>query len=438
MAFPYEKVGESTLLGTKPESIPKFFGWYGKELEVPAKEYESRLQRTMQSMAEAPEPIDFLVVKSPEDIRWLTGFHTIGDSPPQTMVIPKVGEPFMVARLIEADLVHKYTWIGKVWTCPDVCDVTAVLFQALQSIFPSGDSNFVVGIQPDVISGTAYLRFVDFAKQWSGAKIVDASKAAESPRLLKSAFEVDCIKKAANMTAGAMTAGLNSIKVGVPLCDLQVVILQSMFSAGSEDPSYSPIVRTTDPSGHGGWEVNEKAGAGEMVFLEFAATVMGHHAPAMRTAYIMGPGESSPPVWLLEAEKLIQKVFDEVLPMMVPRARACDIDTAAHKILMSNSHGLVQSSRTGYTVGGTAVNPVGNAGWGDADFSLVGHNVAPLKEGMVFHFIPWFQKYKGPCTGPIGLSDTVMVTASGGQRMSSLPLQVTFLNEDGSKWESSQ
>lgn len=43
--------------------------------------------------------------------------------------------------------------------------------------------------------------------------------------------------------------------------------------------------------------------------------------------------------------------------------------------------------------------------------------------GMVFHFIPWFQKYNEP-SGPIGLSDTVIVTTEGGRRFGELPLTV--------------
>jgi hypothetical protein len=42
---------------------------------------------------------------------------------------------------------------------------------------------------------------------------------------------------------------------------------------------------------------------------------------------------------------------------------------------------------------------------------------------MVFHFIPWFQKYNEP-SGPIGLSDTVIVTTEGGRRFGELPLTV--------------
>ena len=49
--------------------------------------------------------------------------------------------------------------------------------------------------------------------------------------------------------------------------------------------------------------------------------------------------------------------------------------------------------------------------------------------GMVFHFIPWFQKYDEP-SGPIGLSDTVIVTEQGGKRVGELPLRISFFKGD--------
>jgi threonine aldolase len=53
---------------------------------------------------------------------------------------------------------------------------------------------------------------------------------------------------------------------------------------------------------------------------------------------------------------------------------------------------------------------------------------------MVFHFIPWFQKYNQP-SGPIGLSDAVIVTESGGIRCGSMPMTMTVVRGDGSAWD---
>ncbi|CAE7460123.1 unnamed protein product [Symbiodinium necroappetens] len=92
--------------------------------------------------------------------------------------------------------------------------------------------------------------------------------------------------------------------------------------------------------------------------------------------------------------------------------------------MLSNTSDLKMSARLAYSTGSTATQPTGHAGWGDADFSLVGNNEAELQEGMTFHFIPWFQKYTEP-SGPLGLSDTVIVTSNGGQRFGALPLKMT-------------
>ena len=98
-------------------------------------------------------------------------------------------------------------------------------------------------------------------------------------------------------------------------------------------------------------------------------------------------------------------------------------------------HKLELARRLAYSTGSTATQPTGHAGWGDADFSLVGNNEAELQENMTFHFIPWFQKYSEP-SGALGLSDTVLVTAEGGKRFGALPLKMTVLNPDGSEWQS--
>ena len=62
--------------------------------------------------------MDVLIVVQPEDLYYLTGFYTIGDSAPQALVLPRDGEPFLVARLIECDLVPKLSWVSKAWFVP--------------------------------------------------------------------------------------------------------------------------------------------------------------------------------------------------------------------------------------------------------------------------------------------------------------------------------
>lgn len=87
-------------------------------------------------------------------------------------------------------------------------------------------------------------------------------------------------------------------------------------------PGYVPIVRSTDPSGHGSWMVGEECLPGQLVFLELSGCHLGHHAPLMRTAYLLKPGEEMPE-WLKEAEKLIQKTFEARIHRFFTSRRRC-------------------------------------------------------------------------------------------------------------------
>jgi len=413
----------------KPDGILPYHGWHGHALRVPPDEYERRLRNVYSAMD--AEEIDLLIVVQPEDLYYLTGFYTIGDVSPQSLIIPKNSKPFMVARLIEVDLVPKLCWVEKVWTCPDHCSIHDVFCRAVDKVLSNVIA--VIGVQLSAISANHHQRLNMFFEGKKQLVLRDASKTVESVRLLRSEYEQNCIKRAAEMSEQATQAGIAMIKKGVLLSEIHAVTYAALIKAGSEVPGYVPIVRSTDPSGHGSWMAGECVTEGNLVFLEMSGCYHGHHSPLMRTAYVLSPTEDCPPLWLLEAEKLIQKTFDDCLPMMVPGARACDIDAAGRKIMTSNSFGMTMAARLAYCAGGTATQPTGHAGWGDADFSLVGHNEGVLKAGMTFHFIPWFQKYDKP-SGPIGMSDTVIVTPAGGRRFGSLPLSIKVFQSDGSEW----
>jgi len=118
---------------------------------------------------------------------------------------------------------------------------------------------------------------------------------------------------------------------------------------------------------------------------------------------------------------------------MTPGTKASVIDDIARDIICSNSFGGTMVARAGYTAGGTASVPAGYAGWGDACFSFAGNNDRKLQENQTFHFIPWIQKIDGDETGPIGLSDTIVITDQGAKRISSMPLEIDILGPDGTK-----
>mmetsp|Transcript_657 Transcript_657/g.1099 ORF Transcript_657/g.1099 Transcript_657/m.1099 type:complete len:1279 (+) Transcript_657:98-3934(+) len=396
-------------------------------LEAPVDEYKSRLQTVREAMASLG--LDVLCVKN-EDLRYMTGFHTLGDSQPQTLLVPLEGRPVMVARLLETNLVEKYTWVSQWWSCLDSADPTKVFAKALESVLGSKDGGTAnVGLDLNQVSVREHMTLQESNPQ---VRFVDSNGLVEKIRLKKTPFELTNIATAMEQTKVGIVAGLAASRRGALLSDIYLTALQAMFKAGCSEPAYMPIIRSSDPSGHGTWEVYERCGVDSgIVFIELSGNHKGHHAPRMQTAFLLSDGEDTLPDWIMEAEQKINEVFDTCLPMMKPGVKPSEVDAVAKRIMNSNTFNGVSSARLGYTVGGTATAPAGNAGWGDACFSISMNNHIPFEENMVFHFIPWFEVSEGPHRGPVGLSDTVVVTAEGARRVGGHKLQIIPLLPSG-------
>ena len=79
------------------------------DLVFPMAEFEARLAR-LRARLEA-RGVDALVVTTPENLFYLTGYQTPGYYWFQALVVPTDGEPFMVTRQLEDSNVQTRTWI---------------------------------------------------------------------------------------------------------------------------------------------------------------------------------------------------------------------------------------------------------------------------------------------------------------------------------------
>jgi Xaa-Pro dipeptidase len=175
-----------------------------KMMEASLDEYQIRIGNVRDKMIE--QKVDVLCVKN-EDLRYLTGFHTIGDSEPQTLLLPATGRPIMVARLLETDLVEKYTWVSQWWSCLDSGSSSHVFTQALLSC--GGDAKAGDSHSDKAVAGVDLTQMT--AKHWSDLQasnpliqFVDATGLVEKVRLKKSAAELENIQVAAECTRAGM------------------------------------------------------------------------------------------------------------------------------------------------------------------------------------------------------------------------------------------
>ena len=79
-----------------------------KRLAFSVAEYEGRMQRARQEMAR--RGLDVLLVHTPENICYLSGYQTPGYYMYQVLVLPLVKPPLLITRLIEQTNVFGFSW----------------------------------------------------------------------------------------------------------------------------------------------------------------------------------------------------------------------------------------------------------------------------------------------------------------------------------------
>ncbi len=366
------------------------------DLAFPMQEYERRLSDLRARMK--ARGIDALMVTTPENICYLSGFESCGHYYFNALVIPLEGEPFMVPRLLEDSGVQYYTWVELSRPYKDEQDPMDVLHNALGE-FRLLDKR--IGFEKECWFFTAAQQERFFAKS-PGTDYADHSGIVEEGRVIKSEYEIEMMRKAALATQAGMRAGIDAVKVGATENDVAAEIHYAMIKAGSEWPSISPFIASGPRGavGHATWagRTIEKE---EFVFLEIAGALKRYHAPMMRTVFT---GEAD--ATMIAGQNVVLEAFDAAVELIKPGVAAGDVDALARRVIAESEFGAEQSSRTGYSVG-IGLPP----DWGEGQIlSMKPGESRSLQANMTFHLLPWIQI---PGKGGVGITETIRVTEDG-------------------------
>ncbi|HHP7243425.1 MAG TPA: M24 family metallopeptidase [Elainellaceae cyanobacterium] len=366
------------------------------DLLFPMKEYERRLYNLRRRMGK--HRVEALIVTDPEGLHYLTTYQTVGYYYFQALVVPLEGDPFMVIRLLEDSNVQTRTWVEHSRPYMDTEDPIEKLYHALEEF---GVSKCRIGYDR---KGYFFRSFEQEKLRaiCSSAIFVDCSGLVEEDRIIKSADEINIMRRAAIATEAGMRAGIEASTSGVSENDIAADIHHAMYKAGGEYPAISPFVASGPRAliGHATWE-GRKIEPGDCIMLEIGGCVQRYHTAMMRTVYV-----GDPPAGLKQAESIVLEAVQASIDTIKPGITAAKADAVNRSILASNSIGAGQATRSGYSIG------IGFApDWGEGHIlSLQPDETRLLEENMTFHLIPWIQI---PGLGIMALSETVRVTETG-------------------------
>lgn len=374
------------------------------KLPFPLVEYEERLARVRDGMQRAN--LDVLLVSAPENTYYLSGSCTYGyTSLFEALVVPREGEPFIVTRLFEQPMVVETSWLEDIVVYRDGEDPIELTRRVLSE---RGLNDKRIGVE----KRNWFLTVRNFERLKASLPRVhfeDCSGLVEDLRVVKSEREIEYIREAARAAEKGMRAGIEAVGEGRTENDVAIELYRGSIASGSEWTGFAPFVasgyRAALP--HATW-AGRRLARGDEILLEVAGCVKRYSAAMIRPVSV---GEPHPLV--TKAADTSRAALEATIKAMKPGSTAAEVDQICRKTIAEA--GLIEfyTHRSAYSIG-IGFYP----DWGEGHIlSFWQGDNTPLQAGMVFHVIP---NLLIPGVGGIGITETVLVTETGGESLTNL------------------
>ncbi|HEY2621454.1 MAG TPA: ectoine hydrolase DoeA [Acetobacteraceae bacterium] len=375
-------------------------------------EYDARLAKTRTAMASSG--IDLLIVTDPSNMHWLTGYDGWSFYVHQCVLVPADDEPIWYGRGQDANGARRTTWLrpDSIVGYPDhyVQSDERHPMDFLSGIIKDrGWERISIGVEMDNYWFTA-AAYASLVTNLPHARFTDSRSLVNWQRAVKSATELDYMRRAGCIVAAMHQRIVDTVEPGMRKCDLVAEIydagIRGVDGFGGDYPAIVPLL----PSGiaasapHLTWDDRPML-AGEGTFFELAGCYRRYHCPLSRTVFLGKPTQQ-----FLDAEKATLEGMEAGLAAAKPGNVCEDIANAFFAVL--RKYGIVKDSRTGYSIG-LSYPP----DWGERTMSLRPGDRTELQPGMTFHFMTglWLE------TMGLEITESIAITASGVECLANVP-----------------
>lgn len=356
-------------------------------------EFHDRVRRVQSEMA--LREIDILILHSPENIYYLSGYQTSGYFAYQALILPLEGEPRLLLRYLEKGNVDEYSWMVDPDTWKEGDDLVQRTIDVIDDLDGSPKR---VGLEKKCWFLTA--SFSDqIAVAMSGAEMIDSSLLVDHVRVIKSEAEIRYLRQAGSIAEVEMRAAVEAMAHGVTEADVAAAVYEAGIQAGCEYtglPHHIMSGHRYDVC-HANWSPKVIM-QGELVLVELYGCMERYHSTQMRTLSIGAPSDD-----VKRSVDVVLSAQDAGLTQMKPGASSLELDTIVRSKIREIRPDYF--NRTGYSTG--IGFPPRTAEWEALDFNE--QHDWELKEGMVFHMLA--------LAGGFGISETIAVTKSGIERL---------------------
>ncbi|MGF7159616.1 Xaa-Pro aminopeptidase [Rhodoligotrophos appendicifer] len=380
-------------------------------------EFLERIGRVKAEMSR--RGLDLLLVASPANQFWLTGYDGWSFYTPQMVAVSLADEePLWIGRKMDAVGAKFTAFLAPEHVVPYPDHYVAsterhpIEFVA-EELKRRGLDKGVIGVESDDYYYTAKWDAI-LKRDLPNARFEDAFLLVNWCRMVKSEAELVFMRQAGQIAAAAQQAAFDKAEPGVRQCDVMAEVYRVTTAGlpefGGTFPCKPPnaMVGEYCAAPHLSW-TDAPLVEGEIFYIELGGIRHRYHSPLSRCIYLGTPTQEMQDVAKVIAEGL-QAVLDKVKPGV-----ACEELAAAWKAVIAR-HGIEKDSRIGYPVG-IGYPPT----WGELTASLRAGDKTVLEPNMTFHCIPaiWMDTYG------LVISETFAVTEKGAECFADYPRILT-------------
>ena len=310
-------------------------------------EYAARLARVRERMH--ADDIDACLVLAPESQCWLSGLESfISGVLAQALVVTADEGAPMVLVVWDADapLAHETSIVDDIRTYRfGVDDPVEVFAAVLAECAPEGGR---IGLDSSS-RAVPHALGAALVERIGPTRTVDCSAALADARLVKSAFELDCLRRAGRYADIGLRAALETARPGVSERELAAEVEHAMRRAGSDYPSIPTELASGPRSvfGHG-TPSHRRLEAGDLVHVEIGGVEARYNAVGLQTFCVGGAAPPAAGVRLYDVALLCLRAG---LDAIHPGVEAHAVEAPALEILRDAGLGEVFKMRFGYGVG---------------------------------------------------------------------------------------
>ena len=345
----------------------------------------------------ASQRSELAIIVDADTVFYLTGFAGTPTTF-QALIVPPDGSPIHFMRYAEQASFEATSWLDDGRYYDDIEDPVFTLANIIDEVSPRALRIGVEKASPQL----SVARYDLLSAALFNRTFVDLSLEIGWQRLIRSPEEIAMHRRAAEVIEEALLTGIEACAEGNTERDIGAAVAERLVYAGADTPRIGVI-----GSGerllqvHGGLS-DRVLQRGDLVRLEMSNAVNRYWARIMRMVSMGEPSSED-----RERYELLRQLQDEQLSQLKPGAIPLELDAIVRERLPHDEWAM---QLTGYALSFHEPSVIG----GDIDrFRIAADEARPLEAGMVFHIYV--------TCGPMSVSETVVITDDGCQRLTTYP-----------------